>query len=133
MLPAAFLCGAIPFGYLIARVIYRADIRTLGSGNIGMTNVWRNFGAGAGVATLILDALKGALPVLAGRWLLHAPFGADTQSTALMLGGLALAAILGTPSRHSSISRAARASPLRSARSRRSSAFGCSSPPEFSL
>lgn len=95
LLPAAFLCGAIPFGYLIARVIYRADIRTLGSGNIGMTNVWRNFGARAGIATLILDALKGALPVLAGRWMLHAPFGADTQSSALMLGGLALAAILG--------------------------------------
>ena len=95
LLPAAFLCGAIPFGYLIARVIYRADIRTLGSGNIGMTNVWRNFGAGAGIATLILDAVKGAAPVLAGRWVLHAPFGADTNRIALMLGGLALAAILG--------------------------------------
>jgi glycerol-3-phosphate acyltransferase PlsY len=95
LLLAAFLMGAIPFGYVIGRVFFHADIRALGSKNIGMTNVWRNFGAGAGIATLILDAAKGAVPVLAGRWLLHAPFGADTSRTALMLGGLALATILG--------------------------------------
>jgi glycerol-3-phosphate acyltransferase PlsY len=95
LLLAAFLMGAIPFGYAIGRVFFHADIRTLGSKNIGMTNVWRNFGAGAGIATLVLDAAKGAVPVLAGRWMLHAPLGADTSSTALMLGGLALAAILG--------------------------------------
>ncbi len=95
LLPAAFLCGAIPFGYVIARVIYKTDIRTLGSGNIGMTNAWRNFGARAGIATLILDVAKGALPVLVGRWMLSAPLGFDTNRTALMLGGLALAAILG--------------------------------------
>jgi glycerol-3-phosphate acyltransferase PlsY len=95
LLAASFLLGAIPFGYVIGRLFYQADIRTLGSKNIGMTNVWRSFGAGAGVATLLLDATKGALPVLAGRWLLHAPFGADTSRLALMLGGLALAAILG--------------------------------------
>jgi len=47
------------------RIFRGADIRTLGSKNTGMTNVWRNFGWRFGVSTLVLDVVKGALPVLA--------------------------------------------------------------------
>jgi glycerol-3-phosphate acyltransferase PlsY len=57
-----FLCGSIPFGYIVARA-KGMDIRTVGSGNIGMTNVWRTLGARYGVLVLVLDALKGWLPV----------------------------------------------------------------------
>ncbi len=60
----AYLCGSIPFGLLIARWKTGKDVRTVGSGNIGATNVARAAGRGAAIATLVLDALKGLLPVL---------------------------------------------------------------------
>jgi len=65
LLPIAvgYLLGSIPFGVLIARVVGGADIRRAGSGNIGATNVARVVGAKAGIATLLLDAGKGALAV----------------------------------------------------------------------
>jgi glycerol-3-phosphate acyltransferase PlsY len=59
----AYLLGSIPFGYLIVRVAQRADIRETGSGGTGATNVSRRAGKGAGVLTLLLDALKGAVAV----------------------------------------------------------------------
>jgi glycerol-3-phosphate acyltransferase PlsY len=61
---AAYLAGSIPFGLLIARAFTGKDVRTVGSGNIGATNVARAAGKPAAVATLLLDALKGLLPVL---------------------------------------------------------------------
>jgi len=91
----SFLLGAVPCGYLIVRWLHHADVRQLGSGNIGMANVWRNFGAAAGLATLVLDAAKGLAPVLAGRWLLGVPFYSEDLRAGLLLSGLALAAILG--------------------------------------
>lgn len=60
----AYLCGSLPFGLIIARVVAGIDIREQGSGNIGATNVGRVLGAKWGVTALLLDALKGALPVL---------------------------------------------------------------------
>ncbi|MFO0429577.1 MAG: glycerol-3-phosphate 1-O-acyltransferase PlsY [Planctomyces sp.] len=60
---AAFLIGGIPFGYLIARAVLNDDIRNHGSGNTGATNVWRVLGWRWGVLVLILDALKGMVPV----------------------------------------------------------------------
>jgi acyl phosphate:glycerol-3-phosphate acyltransferase len=60
----AYLCGSLPFGLLIARVVAGIDIREKGSGNIGATNVSRVLGAKWGIATLLLDVLKGLLPVL---------------------------------------------------------------------
>lgn len=59
----AYLLGSIPFGFLLAKWVKGIDIRTQGSGNIGMTNVWRVVGAGWGIATLVLDISKGALAV----------------------------------------------------------------------
>jgi acyl phosphate:glycerol-3-phosphate acyltransferase len=60
----AYLVGSIPTGYLLAR-LKRVDVRAAGSGNIGATNVARTVGKGLGVLTLLIDAAKGALPVLA--------------------------------------------------------------------
>jgi glycerol-3-phosphate acyltransferase PlsY len=61
---AAYLCGSIPFGLFIARATTGQDVRTVGSGNIGATNVARAAGRAAAAATLALDALKGFLPVM---------------------------------------------------------------------
>src|ERR1044071_1807581 len=67
-LVAAYVLGAIPFGYLLVRWKTGADVRASGSGNIGATNVLRTTGRIAGVATLLLDIAKGYLAVwLAGR------------------------------------------------------------------
>jgi acyl phosphate:glycerol-3-phosphate acyltransferase len=63
---AAYLLGSIPTGYLLMRIFRKQDIRTLGSGNIGATNVLRSGAKGLGAATFLLDMLKGALAVLVG-------------------------------------------------------------------
>ena len=60
---AAFLCGSIPFGLLLVKLAGKGDVRTHGSGNIGATNVSRVGGKALGVITLLLDILKGFLPV----------------------------------------------------------------------
>src|SRR5579859_508397 len=57
----AYLIGSIPFGYILVRLFKKQDIRTTGSGNIGATNVARTAPV-LGIATLVLDALKGYLP-----------------------------------------------------------------------
>jgi glycerol-3-phosphate acyltransferase PlsY len=70
----AYLIGGIPFGYLLVRFKTGADVRSSGSGNIGATNVLRTTGKAAGVATLILDILKG----LAAVWLADYLTSGDT-------------------------------------------------------
>ncbi len=60
----AYLLGSIPFGYVVARYLYGVDIRSVGSGNIGATNVYRNLGWAAGVLTVVGDLGKGVLPVI---------------------------------------------------------------------
>jgi len=59
-----YLCGSIPFGLILTRIAGTADIRAIGSGNIGATNVLRTGRKGLAAATLIGDALKGTLAVL---------------------------------------------------------------------
>ncbi len=61
----AFLCGSIPFGLLLTRAAGLGDIRAIGSGNIGATNVLRTGRRGLAAATLLLDAAKGAAAVAA--------------------------------------------------------------------
>jgi acyl phosphate:glycerol-3-phosphate acyltransferase len=75
VLIVAYLLGSIPFGYLIVRAQTGADVRASGSGGTGATNVSRRAGKLAGVVTLLLDAIKGALAVLLARWLLTDDFG----------------------------------------------------------
>ncbi len=59
----SYLCGAIPFGYIIAKLFKHVDIRTVGSGNTGATNVYRSISKPLGILTLVLDLLKGFIPV----------------------------------------------------------------------
>ncbi len=58
-----YLCGSLPWGLWLGRMLRGVDVRTLGSGNLGATNVYRSLGPGIGIATLLLDIAKGALPV----------------------------------------------------------------------
>ena len=69
----AYLLGSIPFGYLIVRATQGADVRETGSGGTGATNVSRRAGKGAGVITLVLDALKGAAAVAIAKLFLGLP------------------------------------------------------------
>ena len=66
---AAYLFGSIPTGYLLIRIFRHEDIRSTGSGNIGATNVLRTGGKGLGLATFLLDVLKGCSAVWLGGWL----------------------------------------------------------------
>ncbi|MEA2939186.1 MAG: acyl phosphate:glycerol-3-phosphate acyltransferase, partial [Alphaproteobacteria bacterium] len=59
-----YFCGAIPFGVVLTKLAGAQDIRAVGSGNIGATNVLRTGRKGLAAATLICDALKGTIPVL---------------------------------------------------------------------
>ena len=65
----AYLLGSIPVGYLLVRLFRHEDIRSVGSGNIGATNVLRSGGKGLGAATFLLDVLKGAAAVALGAWM----------------------------------------------------------------
>ena len=62
-LGCGYLAGSIPFGMIVARVFRLGDLRRIGSGNIGATNVLRTGNRPAALATLLLDAAKGAVPV----------------------------------------------------------------------
>ncbi|MBS0239877.1 MAG: glycerol-3-phosphate 1-O-acyltransferase PlsY [Proteobacteria bacterium] len=76
-----YLLGSIPFGLLLTRAAGLGDIRQIGSGNIGATNVLRTGNKGLAAATLLLDAAKGAVAVLVARYYLG--------ETPAMLAGLA--------------------------------------------
>src|ERR1039458_6277121 len=76
MLPAillivsiSYLLGSIPIGYLLVRLFRQQDIRSVGSGNIGATNVLRYGGKSLGAITFLLDVLKGSSAVLIGALL----------------------------------------------------------------
>ncbi|MBL8213682.1 MAG: glycerol-3-phosphate 1-O-acyltransferase PlsY [Bryobacterales bacterium] len=71
----AYLIGGIPFGYLVVRLRTGDDVRGLGSGNIGATNVWRTTGRLLGLATLLLDVAKGYFAVWLAARLTNADVG----------------------------------------------------------
>jgi glycerol-3-phosphate acyltransferase PlsY len=77
-----YLLGSVPFGLVIARALGLGDLRKIGSGNIGATNVLRTGNKPAALATLLLDSGKGAIAVLLAR---H--FGGETA--AILAGGAA--------------------------------------------
>ncbi|KAF0175302.1 MAG: hypothetical protein FD162_605 [Rhodobacteraceae bacterium] len=64
----AYLLGSVPFGVVITRALGLGDLRKLGSGNIGATNVLRTGNKAAALATLLLDAAKGGIAVLIARY-----------------------------------------------------------------
>ena len=66
---AAYLLGSIPFGLVITQAFGLGDLRSIGSGNIGATNVLRTGSKPAALLTLICDVGKGAFAVLMARWM----------------------------------------------------------------
>ena len=83
---AAYLLGAVPFGLLLTRLFVHSDVRDQGSGNIGATNVARVAGKKIGAATLVLDMLKGLLPVLAAKHYFAGTELASAVAAAAVLG-----------------------------------------------
>ena len=81
-----FLSGSIPWGLIVGRLVTGVDIRQHGSRSTGATNALRVLGWRASLAVLILDFLKGLLPVLIGRW-----SGADEW----VVGAIGVAAVVG--------------------------------------
>jgi len=81
ILIAAYLLGSVPFGLLISRAMGLGDVRKIGSGNIGATNVLRTGSKKAALATLLLDGGKGAAAVLLARY-----FYGDTAAQVAGLG-----------------------------------------------
>ncbi|MBL1436458.1 MAG: glycerol-3-phosphate 1-O-acyltransferase PlsY [Rhodobacteraceae bacterium] len=69
ILIAAYLLGSVPFGLIISKAMGLGDVRKIGSGNIGATNVLRTGSKKAALATLLLDGGKGAVAVLLARYL----------------------------------------------------------------
>lgn len=65
----AYVLGAVPFGWVVGKVWGSIDVRQVGSGNIGTSNVMRTLGKGPALVVLFLDVMKGLVPVaLAGSW-----------------------------------------------------------------
>jgi glycerol-3-phosphate acyltransferase PlsY len=93
-LPIAYLIGSIPFGYLIVRLTSGADVRQTGSGGTGATNVSRRAGKVAGIVTLLLDALKGAVAVFFAAKLCD-QFQVNWMIADWIVSGAAVAAIVG--------------------------------------
>ncbi|MEE9293144.1 MAG: glycerol-3-phosphate 1-O-acyltransferase PlsY [Acidobacteriota bacterium] len=84
----AFSLGAIPFSWIIGRILQGVDIRSTGSGNVGATNLARAIGFGPGVAALLLDAAKGVAAVLFARWM--AGTGQEVSWLPALTGALAV-------------------------------------------
>lgn len=83
----AFIVGGIPFGYLLVRLKTGRDVRSMGSGNIGATNVLRTTGRAIAIVTLLLDIGKGFFAVwLAGRLAADSPFWMSAAALAVILG-----------------------------------------------
>ena len=87
----AYLLASIPFGLLISRKAARLDITRAGSGNIGATNVAREVGLKWGIITLVVDTLKGFIPVA----LAHSLLGCSAEILEALKGIVGLSALLG--------------------------------------
>lgn len=82
---AGYLLGSMPFGYWVVRLTKGVDVRTVGSGNIGATNVWRAYGRGYGIPIVVLDVAKGLVPALVGS-IVAGPLVGVLAGSAAMLG-----------------------------------------------
>ena len=83
LVPGSFVLGAVPFGVVVSRTFFRRDLRDEGSGNIGAANALRALGKRGAIAVLVLDALKGALPVIVGRAIGGTPLAAALAFAAI--------------------------------------------------
>jgi acyl phosphate:glycerol-3-phosphate acyltransferase len=78
-----YLLGSMPFGYWVVLLVKGEDIRRVGSGNIGASNVWRTYGRWLGIPIVLLDVAKGFVPALVGSLLVG-------ELTAVLAGGAAM-------------------------------------------
>lgn len=69
LIALGYVLGSLPWGYWVPRMVSGVDIRTVGSGNTGATNVWRALGFKLGLTVAFLDIAKGAVAALVARWL----------------------------------------------------------------
>jgi acyl phosphate:glycerol-3-phosphate acyltransferase len=76
--------GSIPFGFILTRLAGAGDLRAIGSGNIGATNVLRTGRKGLAAATLVLDALKATAAVVFAAWLFGLPAGLPAATGAIL-------------------------------------------------
>ncbi len=83
-LALGYCFGSIPFGLVLTRLFGAGDLRSIGSGNIGATNVLRTGRKGLAAATLLLDALKATLAVVAASWALGPPTGLAAAAGAIL-------------------------------------------------
>lgn len=90
---SAYAVGSIPWAVIVVRIFWQQDIRTLGSGNTGATNVLRVFGTAPGLAVMVLDATKGVLGVWLATLFVPAGWGDAGLDWFMVLG--AIAAIAG--------------------------------------
>jgi len=81
---SAYLVGSMPFGYWVVRLLKHEDIRTVGSGNIGATNVWRTYGRSYGIPIVLLDVAKGFVPAFGGALLANEAVGAVAGGAAML-------------------------------------------------
>jgi len=87
-----YFSGALPWGLWLGRWFRGVDVRTLGSGNLGATNVYRSLGPALGITTMVLDMLKGAIPVwIVGASSLAASFPGGPEWCRLAVGFSAIA------------------------------------------
>lgn len=93
-IPTAYLLGSIPFSWIVARCYGIPDIRQVGSGNPGATNVWRTAGPVAGLLAFAGDIAKGVAAILVGRAMITR-FGSAGLTSDALLVLTGLAAVLG--------------------------------------
>jgi glycerol-3-phosphate acyltransferase PlsY len=79
-----YLLGSMPFGYWLVRIAKGEDVRTVGSGNIGATNVWRTYGRSYGIPIVLLDIAKGLVPALVGTLLVGELVGVLAGGAAML-------------------------------------------------
>jgi glycerol-3-phosphate acyltransferase PlsY len=82
----AYLLGAVPFAYIITKIVRGVDIRTVGSGNAGATNVFRAAGKTAGIITFLLDVLKGFVAVYFAKFINVSPVFIMAVAACVILG-----------------------------------------------
>jgi len=81
---AGYLAGSLPFGYWLVRWFRGADIRKVGSGNIGATNVWRTYGPRLGIAVMLLDTVKGFVPAFVATLWVGSLWGVVAGAAAML-------------------------------------------------
>jgi glycerol-3-phosphate acyltransferase PlsY len=79
-----YLLGSMPFGYWVVLLVKGEDIRKVGSGNIGATNVWRAYGRWYGIPIVLLDVAKGLVPGLVGTLLVSELVGVLAGGAAML-------------------------------------------------